>query len=98
MVTFHAVNFLDTRNERETIDVTGKLAGDREAAKITDQDKLKCPICSREFNARNEYDDHWVTCHQDDGLSMASGSMGSLNAGSPQSCQRPLDKQERKGQ
>jgi hypothetical protein len=89
ILAFVAVNFLDTRNERGTVDVKGKLAGDLVSAKITDQGKLECPVCSRVFNARNEYDEHWVTCHQDEGLSMASGSMGSLNPDGRQSCERP---------
>jgi hypothetical protein len=87
MLSF-AVNFLDTRTERGTVDVTGNLTGDLITPKITDQGKLECPICNRVFNARNEYDEHWVTCHQDEGLSMASGSMGSLNPDGQQSCDK----------
>jgi hypothetical protein len=88
---------LDSRNEREQVDVTGNLTGDLITPKITNQGKLECPVCSRLFDARNEYDEHWVTCHQDEGLSMASGSAGSMNPdGSQQSCEMPQGKTNKK--
>jgi hypothetical protein len=84
-----ASELMSTMKSEHEADVTGNLTGDLIAPKITDQGKLECPICKRVFNARNEYDEHWVTCHQDEGLSMASGSMGSLNPDGQQSCEKP---------
>lgn len=56
----------------------GNVAGMREPKIVND--KLECPVCKRIFSSRQDYDNHWLSCHQDldSNVSMASGSMGSM--------------------
>jgi hypothetical protein len=46
--------------------------------KIIEKNRLQCPICNQVFDSRQDYDSHWVSCHQDTDSSLASGSMGSM--------------------
>ncbi len=68
-------------------DVSGRLTGDRQEPKVLDNNRLECLICHQVFSDRPGYDGHWVTCHEDAGLSMASGSMGSMHDSSEGSCE-----------
>lgn len=60
--------------------------------KISSEGKLTCPVCNRTFSSRQEYDNHWLGCHPDPGLSLASGSMGSFQASGKEKCEEPTDK------
>jgi uncharacterized C2H2 Zn-finger protein len=57
--------------------------------KMLDNGKLECPVCGRVFVSRQDYDNHWLTCHQDldSNVSMASGSMGSMQPSGEESCE-----------
>jgi len=82
-VKFLGVSKLDNRQS----DVSGRLTGDRQEPKKVDNNRLECPICHQVFSDRPGYDGHWVTCHEDAGLSMASGSMGSMQGSGEGSCE-----------
>jgi hypothetical protein len=60
---------------------TSKLEPETDA-----EGKLECGICHRKFASRNDYDDHWLGCHRNDEISLASGSMGSMQSNSKQKC------------
>jgi hypothetical protein len=58
--------------------------------KTTVDGKLECLVCHLKFGSRNEYDDHWLSCHGDDEISLASGSMGSMQSSGQQQCEKAL--------
>ena len=60
--------------------------------KITGEGKLTCPVCNQTFSSRQEYDNHWLGCHPDPGLSLASGSMGGFQASGEETCEAQKDK------
>lgn len=70
---------------KKQMDVVPKQKEDIQL-KINAEGKLECGVCHRTFPSRNEFDDHWLACHQDTDLSLASGSMGSMQSSGQQQC------------
>jgi hypothetical protein len=79
------VDFLDKAYGTRDVD---SMVGMREPKIVGD--KLECTVCKQVFDSRQDYDNHWLSCHQDldANISMASGSMGSMQPSGEESCKR----------
>ena len=65
-------------NDTKTATPGGMEAINIPEPKMLDKGKLECPVCSRMFNSRQDYDSHALAQHQATEESLASGSMGSM--------------------